>query len=201
MEFGEKLQNLRKTRGITQEELAESLFVSRTAVSKWESGRGYPNINALQDISKFFSVTIDELLSGENLLCIAKNENKANIIKMCDLMFAIIDLFWLLAIVLPLYPNKIGDFVYSVNLFDYQQNFQIIYLVLFDFMIVFGIFELMTLKVKTKIPKVIIMISLTLNVLAITFLALTRVVYAVVISLLFLIIKCAVVFKKVKVGL
>jgi len=57
----------------------------------------------------------------------------------------------------------------------------------------------MILKVKTKIPKVIIMISLTLNVLSITFLALTRVVYAVVIALLFLIIKCAVVFKKVKV--
>ena len=201
MEFGEKLQNLRKSRGLTQEELAENLFVSRTAVSKWESGRGYPNINALQDISKFFSVTIDELLSGENLLCIAKNENKSNIIKICDLMFAIIDLFWFLAIVLPLYPNKIGGFVYSVNLFDYQQNFQIIYLVLFTFIIAFGIFELMILKVKTKIQKVIIMISLALNMLSITFLVLTRVVYAVVIALLFLIIKCSVVFKKIKVDL
>ena len=110
-------------------------------------------------------------------------------------------MFWFLAIVLPLYPNKIGDFVYSVNLFDYQQNFQIIYLVLFAFMIVFGAFELIILKVKTKISKVIIMISLALNVLAITFLALTRVVYAVVIALLFLIIKCAVVFKKIKVDL
>lgn len=41
MEFHEKLQKLRSDEGLTQEELAEKLFVSRTAVSKWESGRGY----------------------------------------------------------------------------------------------------------------------------------------------------------------
>ena len=72
MEFGEKLQELRKKKGLTQEELAEALYVSRTAVSKWESGRGYPNIDSLKEISKFFSVSIDELLSGEKFLSIAK---------------------------------------------------------------------------------------------------------------------------------
>ena len=55
MEFHEKLQELRKSRGLTQEELAEALFVSRTAISKWESGRGYPSIDSLKEISRYFS--------------------------------------------------------------------------------------------------------------------------------------------------
>ena len=72
MEFNEKLQQLRKRRDLTQEELADQLYVSRTAVSKWESGRGYPNIDSLKAISKYFSVTIDELLSGDELLTLAE---------------------------------------------------------------------------------------------------------------------------------
>ena len=73
MELNEKLQELRKKKGLTQEELAEALFVSRTAVSKWESARGYPNIESLKAIAKFFGVTIDELLSGDELLSIAED--------------------------------------------------------------------------------------------------------------------------------
>ena len=46
MEFHEKLQELRKQKNLTQEELSEILFVSRTAISKWESGRGYPSIDS-----------------------------------------------------------------------------------------------------------------------------------------------------------
>ena len=76
MEFNEKLLELRKAKGLTQEELAKSLYVSRTAVSKWESGRGYPNIDSLKAISRFFGVTIDELLSGDELLTIAEEDHK-----------------------------------------------------------------------------------------------------------------------------
>ena len=66
MEFNEKLQQLRTGKGLTQEQLAEHLYVSRSAISKWESGKGYPNIESLKCISKFFSVTIDELSKGTN---------------------------------------------------------------------------------------------------------------------------------------
>ena len=51
MEFNEKLQQLRKQKGITQEELAVAIYVSRTAISKWESGRGYPSIDSLKALS------------------------------------------------------------------------------------------------------------------------------------------------------
>ena len=92
MEFHEKLQELRKQKGLTQEELAESLYVSRTAISKWESGRGYPNIDSLKAISKFFSVTIDELLSGEEVLTIAEEDQRQKESILRDMVFGLLDL-------------------------------------------------------------------------------------------------------------
>lgn len=57
MIFSEKLQLIRKNKGLTQEELAEKLSVSRQAVAKWESGQGYPEITNLIQISNLFHVT------------------------------------------------------------------------------------------------------------------------------------------------
>ena len=68
---GSVIRRLRENKKMTQEELAEALYVSRTAVSKWESGRGTPSIDSLKELSRFFSVSIDELLSGEALVQIA----------------------------------------------------------------------------------------------------------------------------------
>ena len=76
MTFGEKLKKLRTDKGLTQEKMAEKLFVTRTAISKWESDRGYPNIDSLKQIAKLFSVTVDELLSSNELFTIAEQENK-----------------------------------------------------------------------------------------------------------------------------
>ena len=119
MEFYEKLQELRKSKGMTQEELAEALYVSRTAISKWESGRGYPSIDSLKEIARYFAVSIDDLLTGESVLFIAEKEHKSNIINLCDLLFGIVDICSFLLIVLPLYPRVVDGFVYSVNLFEY----------------------------------------------------------------------------------
>lgn len=89
MEFHEKLLQLRKQKGMTQEQLAEELFVSRTAISKWESGKGYPNIDSLKSISKLFGVTIDELLSGEELITLAASENRSNVSSQKGLLFVV----------------------------------------------------------------------------------------------------------------
>lgn len=61
---GETIKYLREKRNMTQSELANKLFVSDKAVSKWETGKGYPDITLLQPIADIFSVSITELLSG-----------------------------------------------------------------------------------------------------------------------------------------
>lgn len=202
MEFGEKLQLLRKNKGITQEELAEKLFVSRTAVSKWESGRGYPNIDSLKEISKFFSVSIDDLLSVENVLFIAEKENKDNIRKLYDMTSGTVDIFSLLLIALPLYPNETEGYFYSVNLIDYIQAspaFLKIYWILYIFMFLSGIAKLVSIKAKAeKFKKIISLISVILNIITVIFLALSREVYAVVIAFLILVIKAAVILRITK---
>ena len=91
MEFNEKLQELRKQKNITQEDLAQALYVSRTAISKWESGRGYPNIDSLKSIAKFFSISVDELLSGDELLTLAEADTKQKETRLRDLVFGLLD--------------------------------------------------------------------------------------------------------------
>lgn len=66
--FGEKLQEARKKAGYTQEQLAEKLCVSRSAVAKWESGNGLPDIENLKGISQLLDVSIDYLLDEEGRL-------------------------------------------------------------------------------------------------------------------------------------
>lgn len=102
LEFHEKLQELRKSRNLTQEELAEELYVSRTAISKWESGRGYPSIDSLKTISGFFSILIDELLSADALVSIAEKENRSNIQRICDVLFGTVDLIGILLALLSI---------------------------------------------------------------------------------------------------
>lgn len=121
MEFNEKLQELRKQKGLTQEELAESLFVSRTAISKWESGRGYPNIDSLKAIAKFFSVTIDELLSSGEVLTIAEEDNKQKETHLRDLVFGLLDCSVAMFFFLPFFGQKAGEMIQEVSLLSLSE--------------------------------------------------------------------------------
>ena len=116
MEFFEKLQELRKQRDLTQEELAQKLFVSRTAISEWESGRGYPNIDSLKEIAKFFSVTLDQLLSGEEALTIAQEDQKQKTSHLCDLMFGLLDISVAMFFFLPFFGQNTVGMVQEVSL-------------------------------------------------------------------------------------
>lgn len=105
MEFNEKLQELRKSKGLTQEELAETLFVSRTAVSKWESGRGYPSLESLKQISRFFAVTVDELICPEEIISAAEEEKKTSLDRVLSLLCGSLDILPGLLLFLPVFGN------------------------------------------------------------------------------------------------
>ena len=202
MEFNEKLQELRKSRGLTQEELAEALFVSRTAVSKWESGRGYPSIDSLKEISKYFSVTIDELLTGEKLISIAERENKSNIQRICDLLTGLVDLFSFILIVLPLYPNPINGYIYSVNLFYYTETTsfnRLLYWIMFLALVLVGTVKIFITQFElNKGQKIVTDISIVLSIMTILFLALTREAYAITVAFFLFVVKGILLFKHIK---
>ena len=204
MEFHEKLQELRKSRGLTQEELAEALFVSRTAISKWESGRGYPSIDSLKEISSYFSVSIDDLLSGEQLIFVAEKENQSNLNSVCDLLLGFVDLFSLMLIFLPLYPKPVNGYIYSVNLLGYidGNTFIIrIYWALFISLTITGIVKILMVYFKfEKGKKAVTFISVGLSIIAVLFLAMAREPYAITVTFMLLLIKGILLYKQAKAG-
>ena len=105
MDFNEKLQELRKARQLTQEELAESIFVSRTAVSKWESGRGYPSIDSLKELSRFFHVSIDELIGPDEIVAAAEDDKKAFAERNAALVSGLLDLLTALLLFMPIFGD------------------------------------------------------------------------------------------------
>ena len=193
MEFHEKLQELRKGRGLTQEELAEALYVSRTAVSKWESGRGYPSIDSLKMISGFFSVSIDDLLSGEKLVILAQRENRTDIRRIRDLLWGLTDLMSLGLIGLPLYPRTVEGFVYSVNLWNYTETApynRAVYWIFFLGLAAIGAAEMLLAQLDArKGRKLLSALSWILGIGAVLYLVLAREAYAAAVALGLLLIK------------
>ena len=116
MEFNEKLQKLRTNENLTQEELAEKLYVSRAAISKWESGRGYPSIDSLKAIAKYFHITIDELIGSEEIVDLAEQDMKSSNKKYNALICGILDCLTLLLLFLPVFGNGGKTDVESVSL-------------------------------------------------------------------------------------
>ena len=188
MEFHEKLQALRKSRGMTQEELAAALFVSRTAVSKWESGRGYPSIDSLRMIAGYFSVTVDELLDADTALTLAEQETKAKLQNIRARLFGVLDMTAVLLVLLPLYPKLADGHVYAVNLLGYtgvQPGVRVVCGVVFAAMAVLGVGQwLLVLRKKGKGQKAVTRCSMALGILAVLLLAATRQTYAVAMAFL-----------------
>ena len=199
MELNEKLQELRKHKGMTQEELAEALFVSRTAVSKWESGRGYPNIESLKAISKFFGVTVDQLLSGEELLTISEEDNKKKENHFRDLVFGLLDISVAMLMFLPFFGQKTEDVIQSVSLLaltGIASYMKLCYGVAVAGIIIMGILTLALQRcekvfwVRNKSK-----LSLLLNVVGVILFVISQQPYAATYLLIYLIIKVCMLVK------
>lgn len=124
--FAENLKQLRNQKGLTQESLADFLGVSFQAVSKWERGENYPDIETLVNIAMFFEVNVDELL-GVNR---AENEEKIlNIIEQCDNLTdgklkhkIITDAIARFPTDFRLQLRQMADLAFGENGKDYKQN-------------------------------------------------------------------------------
>ncbi len=76
MELNEKLKQLRKSRGITQQELADAIYVSRSAVAKWENGLGLPSPESMEALEKYFGIRQTEIATAQPEQVIVKKNQK-----------------------------------------------------------------------------------------------------------------------------
>lgn len=200
MELNEKLQQLRKEKGLTQEELAAALYVSRTAVSKWESGRGTPNIDSLRALAAYFSVSVDDLLSADQLLSVAEEETKRKTAHLRDLVFGLLDMSTALFFFLPLFGQTYGATLQEVSLLSLTAvapYVRVAYLSVVALLIVLGILTLalqnanVPLWLKLKAP-----VSLLFGGVGVLVFILGSQPYAAVYLFVLLIIKVLLLLKK-----
>ena len=200
MEFNEKLQELRKQKNLTQEELAQKLYVSRTAVSKWESGRGYPNIDSLKAIAKFFSITVDDLLSGEELLVAAQEDQKEKQKRLHSLVFGLFDLCAVALLFLPFFGTNDQGPVLSVSLINLTGISSYLKLAYYDFVSSSCLVGVLLLALQDSRWKFWIanknMLSVILSIYGVLLFTISTQPYAAVFLFLFLVIKVLLLVKR-----
>ena len=98
MHFGENVSYYRKQLGLTQDELAEKMFVSRQTISRWETGTYLPPVEMLQLLSQRYGLTINELLQGERIApenqLAAANQTIAQVMKDSPFLFKERQAYW-----------------------------------------------------------------------------------------------------------
>ena len=200
MEFHEKLQELRKRKGLTQEELAGQLYVSRTAISKWESGRGYPSIESLKLIAAFFAVTIDELLSCDEVLSIAQQDNERKEGHFRDLVCGLLDCSVAVFLFLPFFGQKSGGVVQAASLLaltEPQPYLRVLYVLFIVGMIAVGLLTLALQNCTHAIwQRNKHTLSLLLNAAAVLLFIMSMQPYAAALLFVFLAIKTLILIKK-----
>ena len=131
LKCGRFITELRKEKNLTQKELAKEVNVSDKAVSRWETGKGYPDIDSLQSLSNFFDITINELLAGEkaktktieeiaeeNIISVIAETEKSKKSKKSNIRLSIIVAFLLLIPLLKGSIESIIDLLWKYSLIE-----------------------------------------------------------------------------------
>ena len=199
MTLGEKLKKLRTDKELTQEELAEILYVSRTAISKWESGRGYPNIESLKAISKYFFVSVDDLLSGEELITLAEQEQRQKETHIKGIIFGLLDCGMALLLFLPFFAQNSNVTIQAVSLLTLTTIRPYLKILYFAVVIAGIILGLLTLILQNKVGAVWniskIVLSLILGTVGVAVFIVSRQPYAAAFVFMFLGIKAMMLIK------
>lgn len=152
-EFGENLKRVREEKGITQQTLADYLYVTRQAVSRWEGGSRYPDIMTAKKMAQYLEVTLDELLSDDDMKLYAERSSilESQVSKRVQLiLLTIACMSAFLCSVLDVSNYFIDDYV------SYENKGEMIKSILFTIILVYGIWGAVQDKLT---PKIMAMVS------------------------------------------
>ena len=198
MEFNEKLQELRKSRSLTQEKLAEALFVSRTAISKWESGGGYPSIDSLKEISRVFSVTIDDLICSDEMITVAENDKREFANKYVSLICNVMDILPAILLLIPAFGNGTAspETVSLLGLSGINPWVKTVFVVIIGVTILNGICGVIVINFDKPVwNRHGLVTGIVLSILSVTVFIVTRQPYAGIVCFAFLVIKSILIAK------
>lgn len=198
MDFGEKLKALRTERGLTQEQLAARLYVSRTAVSKWETGGGSPNLDSLQAVARLFDVSVDDLLSTDDLIVLARDERRSTARSSGMLSFGLLDVLAVVFAFIPLYGVDDGSFVRMANLVDYGASvdfgasFAVMAAAVVSLMFVGAVEILLAAAGSRRAARIVALVGFAVQALAVVLFASTMQPYATTLMFVLLLAKVVV---------
>ena len=198
MDFGEKLKALRTERGLTQEQLAARLYVSRTAMSKWETGGGSPNLDSLQAVARLFDVSVDDLLSADDLIVLARDERRSTARSSGMLSFGLLDVLAVVFAFIPLYGVDDGSFVRMANLADYGASvdfgasFAVMAAAVVSLMFVGAVEILLAAACSRRAARIVALVGFAVQALAVVLFASTMQPYATTLMFALLLAKVVV---------
>ena len=117
MKIGDKLKNARLHKKLTQEEVAEKLFVSRQSISNWENNKTYPDIGNVIALSDLYQISLDELLKGSDNF-MKHLEESTNIVESNKKLIFIIVIALIAMIIMALFTEFLPEKVFLISIFS-----------------------------------------------------------------------------------